>query len=128
MQYLIGFSGIMTIISGLLFWAYSHESEERVKAQAALESTQFELKKQRENFLTQIDKNDKLNTEFLILRNEYDKTNSELNGYRDREKLLQKRPESIERLANAATVRVFNDICSASGGCDKDKAADAGAD
>ena len=125
-KYISIFAGIMTVISGLLFWAYSYESERRIKAETALETVKFQMERQRSDFLSQVSKNDKLNAEFLTLRNEYDKSNSELNGYRDREKLLQKRPESIERLANAATMRVFNDICSASGGCSKDNSAETG--
>lgn len=117
------------ISSASLFYLYDSEKTDRIKAESALESAQLTLVVERENYQRQADKLLLLNTDMALVQSRSDMLTNQLNGYRDREKLLQKKPETIERLANAATAGVFNDILRASsGGDNQSKASDSSTD
>lgn len=115
---LIGVLAVMVILCGVLFYRYDHEKEERVKAQAALSQVQLTLATERENLKRQAAEIVDLNVRFMTVQSRADVLINQMNGYRDRERLLQKKPKTIERLANAATDRMFNDILRASSGGD----------
>jgi len=120
---------ILIILLGIIFKLYDHEKEERIKAIAAFNQAEATRKAQLADFKAQSIKLNVLNVKMAENRIQADIINNQLNGYRSREKLLQKKPKSIERLANAATKRVFNNILRATSSRDgKDKATAASAD
>lgn len=127
---ILGATSLMLLISTTsLFYLYGQEKEKRVKAESALGQVNLTLAIERENSQRQADKLLLLNTDMALIQSRSDMLTNQMNEYRDREKLLQKRPKSVERLANAATNRVFNGILRASSSTyDKDKTAKPGTD
>ena len=117
-QLLGAFSLLMSLSTAGLFYLYDGEKEDRVKAEAALGQVTLTLAVERKKLQTQADDLLALNLKTASIQSETDVLINQLNGYRGREKLLQKKPKSIERLANAATRSVFNDILRASSGGD----------
>lgn len=115
---LMGVLAVTVLLCGVLFYRYDREKEERVKAQAALSQVQLTLTTERENVKRQAAEIVDLNVRFMTVQSRADALINQMNGYRDRERLLQKKPKTIERLANAATGRMFNDILRASSGGD----------
>jgi hypothetical protein len=124
-QLLGAFSLLMSLSTAGLFYLYDGEKEERIKVEAALGQVTLTLAVERENLQTQAANLLALNLKTASIQSKTDVLINQLNGYRGREKLLQKKPKSIERLANAATTGVFNDILRASSGGDgKDSTSD----
>lgn len=104
------FGVISLALAASLWFVYNQwqgEVEQRIKAQAAHQ----QLKQVYEQQVRQLNT---LNDRMMTIQSERDVAVNKLNGYRDRERILLERPESVERLANAATKRVFSDIKSAS--------------
>jgi hypothetical protein len=124
-QLLGAFSLLMSLSTAGLFYLYDGEKEDRIQAEAALGQVTLTLEVERENMQRQAENLLALNLKTASIQSETDVLINQLNGYRSREKLLQKKPKTIERLANAATRGVFNDILRASsGGDDKDSTTD----
>lgn len=122
-KYLIVAILVLLSITGGVFTLYLGERDERIKAEINLESTKLTLETTITNFNNQVTLNNGLNIDVAKITFEKDVAISELNGYRSRENVIKKKPKLVERLANAATKRMFNDLCTSSGGNCKDKTA-----
>lgn len=125
--------GILSLIMSLstagLFYLYDNEKENRIKSESALQQVKVTLQSQKDDFNLQIEKNTALNVRMTAVQIKADIAQNELDTYRNREKLLQKKPKAIERLANAATNKLWDDILRASSGRkDSDKKAEASTD
>lgn len=112
-------SGVIAIISLALYFIfnmYMSANDDKVKAEQSLEMTVVALKEIKTDFSNQVSENGALNNKLGKITTERDFANQKLNGYRDREYVVSKKPKAIERLANRATSSMFNNICAASGG------------
>ena len=116
---------ILVLSLGAAGKLYLNERDDRIKAETSLETTKLTLKATVANFKAQALLSNQLNIAISKITMEKDIAISKLNSYRSRENVIKKNPKLIERLANSATKRMFNDLCSSSGGDCKDKAAKA---
>lgn len=99
--------GVVIIVLGaataFTYYNWQNELEERIR----IEAKYYQLNLIYESQAKQVNQ---LNSRLAFIQSERDVAVSKLNGYRNREEVLLKRPESVERLANAATKRLFADF------------------
>lgn len=114
---------ILVICLGLITNTYLNNRDELTKAEQANDSLQLTLDATVSDFKSQGTKLESLNFELDKIQTEKDVAYNKLNEYRSRENVVKKKPKAIERIANAATKRMFIDLCSSTGGNCQDKAA-----
>ena len=96
--------------------SYLNKRDELIKSNQALNTLTATHNIIIEDFKNQSTKLENLNREFGAIQVKKDIAVSKLNEYRGRENVVSKKPKTIERLANAATKRMFDNLCSSSGG------------
>ena len=111
-----------------LFYLWDSEKTERIRFEQAYDQLEVTHKEMKADFEEQVERNTELNRTLVRVEIERDQVNNQLNGYRDREKLLKRKPKTIERLANAATQRLFIDFHTLTTGESEDTATEASPD
>lgn len=111
-----GVSLVLGVLLTVVYLMWQSEMEARVLAQGQVKQLNSTIEYQRKEFEKQKEIAQTLNNDMTALRIERDTVVNKLNEYRNREKIVLEKPKSVERLANAATKRLFNDIYTESGG------------
>lgn len=109
-QYLIG--GLLIVSAGAAFtgWAYLDQRDESVRLALELKQKEAIVEQLGAQFRAQVQRLNQAQEEMLLIRLERDKIANQLESYKRREHVVQTKPKAVERLANDATERVFNDI------------------
>ena len=113
---LIGTVVVLLVAIGLVGNAYLGKRDELTRSKQAYSSLKVTHDGTVDGFKKQATRLEVLNLELGSIQVEKDVAINKLNEYRGREHVVSKKPKAIERLANAATKRMFNDLCTASGG------------
>lgn len=100
-------AGISALILGKL-WLDTRD--EKIALSVKLEYSQQTLEAERLQFAEQVKKVDAVHNQLRILSSQSGQVLAKLDKYRRQEHVAVQKPEAIERLARAATRRLFDDI------------------